>query len=128
MALIDNSPCVLCVFQYFSLSAERENHQSYSCQSFSSLEKKRCTRLFGNSYPCLLMLISFRLVLHSLSARQGRAKRHSRIQMEMQFNAKKKKKTSRQFNDMRMFVHCRLHSVTAKTFPLHSGKWLFDQM
>lgn len=64
MALMDNSPCVLCVFQYFSLSAERENHQSYSCQSFSSLEKKRwCTRLFGNSYPCLLMLISFRLVL-----------------------------------------------------------------
>ncbi len=73
MAMIDVFPYVLYVFHQFP-----ESRQGKTSKSFMSIfklfrENNGRAELFENSYPCLLMLISFCLVPQSIS-KQVKAK------------------------------------------------------
>lgn len=65
-------------------------------------------------YPCLLMLISFLLVPHSISKHLKAEKSHHRIQMEKQLNAKK---TERESEDGNVYTFRPCHCID---YWLHS--------
>ena len=103
-----------CMYSIIILRAERENHQSYSCQSLSSLEKKACKAVWK-----LISMFAYAHFIPSCTPFCFKAtERKVEPQLNSNADAIKCRNTERRMW-LRMFMPYRLPCVSAKT-RLHS--------